>query len=52
MTLVGVGPEIVYGCNWLASLPAGAQVWFQAGFLDASASGGLAASDAVRVTVP
>lgn len=52
VTLIGVGQEIVYGCNWLASLPAGAQVWFQAGFLDASASGGLAASDAVRVTVP
>jgi hypothetical protein len=51
-TLIGVGQEIVYGCNWLASLPVGAQVWFQAGFLDASAPGGLAASDAVRVTVP
>lgn len=52
VTLLGVGQEIVFGCDWLASLPVGAQVWFQAGFLDASAGGGLAASDAVRVTVP
>ncbi len=51
-TLVGVGSEIVFGLNGIASLPAGTQLWLQAGFLDATAAGGLAASDAVRVTTP
>lgn len=50
--LTGTGPDIVQNANWLATLPPGFQVWAQAVFLDATAAQGLAASDAVKVTVP
>ena len=51
-TLLGTTSEIVYDAGWLATLSPGTQVWFQAAFLDATATQGLAASDAVKVTVP
>lgn len=52
LTLVGSTSEVVHDASWLANLSPGTEVWFQAAFLDPAAAAGLAASNAVKVTVP
>lgn len=52
LTLVGTTGEVVHDASWLANLSPGTEVWFQAAFLDPAAAAGLAASNAVKVTVP
>jgi hypothetical protein len=52
LAIVGSGTEIVHDASWLANLSPGTEIWFQAAFLDAVAVATIAASDAVKVTVP
>lgn len=52
LAITGNGDDIVQNVDWLATLPPAFEVWFQAVILDPSAAQGIAASDAVKVTIP
>jgi hypothetical protein len=52
VSIVGGGSDIVFDATALAGQPTGAEVWFQAVFLDAAAMAGVSASDGLGVVVP
>ena len=50
--ITGGGLDIVVDASGLAALPAGAEVWFQAAFVDGAAAFGVSATDGMKVVVP